>query len=223
MAEESHVSAGVMKSKRSIWRLSTITDFFWSIINFIGVFFATMFSMEKSDAYRKGSGSGKKWDGGGPGGGPYGGGPGGPRGPRGGLDNVLYLPVVPAAAECGHCAGILTKSMPDKLFKSLSLGLGLKNDELKEAAGGDELAFKDGHSYDVKYIPNALIIHIGDQIEIISKGKYKSVLRRSTLHKEKTRMSWPVFLEPPPDFEVGPHPKLVDDQGPFSSLIRVEM
>lgn len=37
--------------------------------------------------------------------------------------------------------GILTKSMPDKLFKSLSLGLGLKNDELKEAAGGDELVY----------------------------------------------------------------------------------
>lgn len=43
--------------------------------------------MEKSDAYRKGSGAGKKWDGGGPGGpgGPYG---GGPRGPPRGLDNV---------------------------------------------------------------------------------------------------------------------------------------
>lgn len=47
--------------------------------------------MEKSDAYRKGSGSAKKWDGGGGGGpggsgrGPYGGGP--PRPPRG-LDNV---------------------------------------------------------------------------------------------------------------------------------------
>lgn len=44
--------------------------------------------MEKSEAYRKGSGSGKKWDGGGPGGpgsGPYG---GRPRGPPRGLDNV---------------------------------------------------------------------------------------------------------------------------------------
>ena len=44
--------------------------------------------MEKSDAYKKGSASGKKWDGGGPGGpgsGPYG---GGPRGPPCGLDNV---------------------------------------------------------------------------------------------------------------------------------------
>ena len=45
--------------------------------------------MEKSDAYRKSSGSAKKWDGGGPGG--PGGGPGGPRGPRGGLDNVRGL------------------------------------------------------------------------------------------------------------------------------------
>lgn len=47
-----------------------------------------VFQMEKSDAYRKGSGASKKWDGGGPGGpgsGPYG---GGPRGPPRGLDNV---------------------------------------------------------------------------------------------------------------------------------------
>ncbi|KAF5954966.1 hypothetical protein HYC85_007822 [Camellia sinensis] len=81
--------SGVVKSKRSIWRLRTITDFVWAIVNFIGVFFATMFLMEKSDAYKKGSGSGKKWDGGGPGGpgsgGPYG---GGSRGPSRGLDNV---------------------------------------------------------------------------------------------------------------------------------------
>lgn len=52
--------------------------------------------MEKSDAYKKSSGSAKKWDGGGPGGpgGPYGGGPGGP--PRG-LDNVRGLDSVRGA------------------------------------------------------------------------------------------------------------------------------
>ncbi|KAH9605751.1 hypothetical protein KSS87_013123 [Heliosperma pusillum] len=82
---------GVVKSKRSLWRLKTFTDVFWSIINFVVVFFTTMFSMEKSDAYKKSSGSSKKWDSGGPGGGrgPYGGGPPGP--PRGGLDNVRGL------------------------------------------------------------------------------------------------------------------------------------
>ena len=36
---------GVVKSNRSIWRLRTITDFFWAIVNFIGVFFVTMFSV----------------------------------------------------------------------------------------------------------------------------------------------------------------------------------
>lgn len=39
------VCLGVVKSKRSIWRLKTITDFFWAIVNLIGVFFATMFSV----------------------------------------------------------------------------------------------------------------------------------------------------------------------------------
>ncbi|CAH9086323.1 unnamed protein product [Cuscuta europaea] len=74
--------------------------------------------------------------------------------------------------------------------------------------------FKDEHWYNVKYIPNALIIHIGDQIEILSNGKYKSVLHRTTVNKEKARMSWPVFLEPPPEFEVGPIPKLIDEKNP---------
>ncbi|KAJ7965604.1 Flavonol synthase [Quillaja saponaria] len=144
----------------------------------------------------------------------------------------------------------------NKLFKSLSLGLGLEGHELKEAAGGDDLvyllkinyyppcprpdlalgvaahtdmstitilvpndvqglqAFRDGHWYDVKYVPNALVIHIGDQIEILSNGKYKSVLHRTTVNKDETRISWPVFLEPPSDHVVGPHPKLVNEENP---------
>ncbi|KAI3725798.1 hypothetical protein L1987_65592 [Smallanthus sonchifolius] len=74
--------------------------------------------------------------------------------------------------------------------------------------------FKDDHWYNVAYIPNALIIHIGDQIEILSNGKYKSVYHRTTVNKDKTRMSWPMFLEPPPEFEVGPIPKLITQDNP---------
>ncbi|KAF2296671.1 hypothetical protein GH714_001056 [Hevea brasiliensis] len=387
---------GVVKSKRSIWRLKTVPDFFWAIVNFIGVFFATMFSMEKSTAYRKGSGSGKKWDGGpgGPGSGPYG---GGPRGTPRGLDNVPCLRVAPAVVNCegslvhftnafgwkcdvervqgiastfrdnipeayirseqeqpalttvhGLDPGVqvidmsdpdqekvhgliinasqewgmfqiinhgipseviiklqnvgkeflsfrkkrkkfmlnhqgLRKAMEhffkkkwrarkageanedyakhlnrvaDKLLKTLSLGLGLKEHELKEAMGGENLQYllkinyyppcprpdlalgvvahtdmssltilvpndvqglqasRDGKWYGVKYIPNALVIHIGDQLEILSNGKYKSVLHRTTVNKEKARMSWPVFLEPPFRFTIGPHPKLVNGENP---------
>nr|QDY98367.1 flavonol synthase [Apocynum venetum] len=146
------------------------------------------------------------------------------------------------------------RGVADRMFKYLSLGLGLEENEFKEAVGGEDLVymmkinyypscprpdlvlgvtahtdassltilvpneiqglqvFKDEHWYDVKYIHNALIVHIGDQIEIISNGKYKSVLHRTTVNKEKTRMSWPVFLEPPPEKEIGPNPKLVDEK-----------
>ncbi|GAB2224095.1 hypothetical protein Droror1_Dr00004842 [Drosera rotundifolia] len=73
---------------------------------------------------------------------------------------------------------------------------------------------RDGQWYDVKYIPNALIVHIGDQLEVLSNGSYKAVLHRTIVNKEKTRMSWPVFIEPPTEHEVGPHPKLVDQVNP---------
>lgn len=144
----------------------------------------------------------------------------------------------------------------DKLFKSLSIGLGLEGHELKEAAGGDDLvhlmkinyyppcpcpdlvlgvpphtdmsfitllvpnevqglqASRDGRWYDVRYVPNALVIHIGDQLEILSNGKYKAVLHRTTVSKNETRMSWPVFVEPQPESVIGPHPKLVNEDNP---------
>ncbi|XP_050221482.1 flavonol synthase/flavanone 3-hydroxylase-like [Mercurialis annua] len=144
----------------------------------------------------------------------------------------------------------------DKLLKTLSLGLGLEENEIKEAVGGDELVYllkinyyppcprpdlalgvvahtdmssitilvpndvqglqasRDGKWFDVNYISNALVIHIGDQLEILSNGKYTSVLHRTTVNKEKARMSWPVFMEPPSDFVVGPHPKLVNEDNP---------
>ncbi|WCJ44605.1 2-oxoglutarate (2OG) and Fe(II)-dependent oxygenase superfamily protein [Euphorbia peplus] len=147
-------------------------------------------------------------------------------------------------------------AVSERLFKSLSKGLGLEENELKEASGGDQInyllkinyyppcprpdlalgvvahtdmssftilvpndvqglqACRDGKWYDVKYIANALVIHIGDQVEIVSNGKYKAVLHRTTVNKEKTRMSWPVFMEPPSDFEVGPHPKLINQDNP---------
>ena len=46
----------------------------------------------------------------------------------------------------------------------------------------------------------------------MSNGKYKAVLHRTTVSKDKTRISWPVFLEPPPDQIVGPHPNLVNEE-----------
>ncbi|KAL6492866.1 hypothetical protein OROGR_032625 [Orobanche gracilis] len=95
-----YIERGVVKSKRSLWRLRTMIDFFWGIVNLIRVFVATMFSMGESEAYRKASGASKKWDGGGPGG--PGGGPSG-GGPRG-MDSVRGTDHS-ALPACGSCCG----------------------------------------------------------------------------------------------------------------------
>ncbi|EEE58745.1 hypothetical protein OsJ_10234 [Oryza sativa Japonica Group] len=90
-----YVERGVVKDKRTIWRLSIISDFFRAIVNFIRMFFLTMFS---------------KWDGGpgggGPGGGPYGGG----RGGGGGLRGPRTLSDIRSNDQnslpaCGSCCG----------------------------------------------------------------------------------------------------------------------
>ncbi|KAK4740952.1 hypothetical protein SAY87_024540 [Trapa incisa] len=112
------------------------------------------------------------------------------------------------------------RQVADKLFRSLSLGLGVEENALKEALGGEELQYnlkinyypqcpqpdlmtfgvvahtdlssltilvpnevpglqvlKDGRWIDAEHIPNALIIHIGDQIEVIlAPGPYSIFL-----------------------------------------------
>lgn len=100
------------------------------------------------------------------------------------------------------------REVADKLFTSLSLGLGVEGHALKEGAGGEDIVYmlkinyyppcprpdlalgvvahtdfsaltilvpnevpglqvlKDDHWIDATYIPNAMIVHIGDQIEV---------------------------------------------------------
>ncbi|KAJ4964101.1 hypothetical protein NE237_024040 [Protea cynaroides] len=162
----------------------------------------------------------------------------------------------PAYREANEIYAQHLKGVVDKLLKTISQGLGLEGNAIKDAVGGEELeyllkinyyppcprpdltlgvpahtdmsvvtvlvpnevpglqVFKDDRWFDAKYIPNALIIHIGDQIEILSNGKYKSVLHRTTVNKEKTRMSWPVFCSPPAEMVIGPLPQLVIEDSP---------
>jgi len=71
--------------------------------------------------------------------------------------------------------------------------------------------WKDGKWVAVDYLQNALFVHVGDQIEVLSNGKYKSVLHRSLVNKERTRMSWAVFCSPPQEAMIGPLPQLVNE------------
>nr|UZG75441.1 ANS [Nigella orientalis] len=66
-----------------------------------------------------------------------------------------------------------------------------------------------------KCVPDSIIVHIGDTLEILSNGKYKSILHRGLVNKEKVRISWAVFCEPPKDkIVLKPLPELVTDSEP---------
>ncbi|XP_030476138.1 leucoanthocyanidin dioxygenase [Syzygium oleosum] len=75
--------------------------------------------------------------------------------------------------------------------------------------------FYEGKWVTAKCVPNSIIMHIGDTLEILSNGKYKSILHRGLVNKEKVRISWAVFCEPPKEkIILKPLPELVSEAEP---------
>ncbi|KAL8544327.1 hypothetical protein ACS0TY_004751 [Phlomoides rotata] len=73
----------------------------------------------------------------------------------------------------------------------------------------------EGKWVTAKCVPNSIIMHVGDTIEILSNGKYKSILHRGLVNKEKVRISWAVFCEPPKDkIVLQPLPETVSEAEP---------
>lgn len=69
---------------------------------------------------------------------------------------------------------------------------------------------KDGKWVTINPVPNTFIVNIGDQIQVISNDRYKSVLHRALVNSEKERMSIPTFYCPSPDAIIRPAPQLID-------------
>ncbi|KAF8394536.1 hypothetical protein HHK36_020747 [Tetracentron sinense] len=73
---------------------------------------------------------------------------------------------------------------------------------------------KDNIWVPVQPVPNALVINIGDTLEVLTNGKYKSVEHRAVTHKENDRLSIVTFYAPSYEIELGPLPELVDENNP---------
>ncbi len=75
--------------------------------------------------------------------------------------------------------------------------------------------FYEGKWITAKCVPNSIIMHIGDTVEILSNRKYKSILHRGLVNKEKVRISWAVFCEPPKEkIILQPLPETVTEEEP---------
>ncbi|KAL5551212.1 hypothetical protein UlMin_001388 [Ulmus minor] len=68
---------------------------------------------------------------------------------------------------------------------------------------------KDGKWVPIKPIPGAFIVNIGDIIEIMSNGEYKSIEHRSVVNPEKQRLSIAAFHSPNFGAMIGPLAELI--------------
>ncbi|KAL5996035.1 hypothetical protein ACLOJK_026108 [Asimina triloba] len=73
---------------------------------------------------------------------------------------------------------------------------------------------KDGEWVSVHPITNALVINIGDTLEVLTNGKYQSVEHRAVTNKEKDRLSVVTFYAPSYEVELAPLPEFVDENHP---------
>ncbi|KAK2981958.1 hypothetical protein RJ640_019178, partial [Escallonia rubra] len=63
---------------------------------------------------------------------------------------------------------------------------------------------RDGKWISVNPIPNTFIVNVGDQMQVLSNDRYKSVLHRAVVNSDKERISIPTFYCPSPDAVIGP-------------------
>ncbi|CAI0550991.1 unnamed protein product [Linum tenue] len=71
---------------------------------------------------------------------------------------------------------------------------------------------KDGEWIDVPPMRHSIVINLGDQIEVITNGKYKSVEHRVVAQTDGTRMSIASFYNPGSDAVIYPAPQLLEKE-----------
>ncbi|KAG4990154.1 hypothetical protein AAZX31_09G008200 [Glycine max] len=70
---------------------------------------------------------------------------------------------------------------------------------------------KDDQWIDVPPMRHSIVINLGDQLEVITNGKYKSVMHRVIAQTDGTRMSIASFYNPGDDAVISPAPALVKE------------
>ncbi|XAR59952.1 hypothetical protein NMG60_11033143 [Bertholletia excelsa] len=69
---------------------------------------------------------------------------------------------------------------------------------------------KEGTWVHVPPINGSLVINVGDALEIMSNGRYKSIEHRVAANGTTNRISVPIFVNPRPGDVIGPLPELIE-------------
>ncbi|XP_052880556.1 feruloyl CoA ortho-hydroxylase F6H1-1-like [Gossypium arboreum] len=98
----------------------------------------------------------------------------------------------------------------------LSVGVGRHSDVstltilLQDEIGGLFVRGNEGDDWiHVPPIKGSLVINVGDALQIMSNGRYRSVEHRVVANGSNNRISVPIFVNPRPTDMIGPLPELV--------------
>ncbi|GMJ09997.1 Scopoletin 8- Hydroxylase [Hibiscus trionum] len=72
---------------------------------------------------------------------------------------------------------------------------------------------KKGEWVEIPPIPDALVINVGDMLQILSNGRYKSAEHRVRATSTKSRVSVPIFVSPQATQKIAPFPQVVEKDG----------
>uniref|UniRef100_A0A803MDJ5 Fe2OG dioxygenase domain-containing protein n=2 Tax=Chenopodium quinoa TaxID=63459 RepID=A0A803MDJ5_CHEQI len=73
---------------------------------------------------------------------------------------------------------------------------------------------KDGNWVPVTPLPNAFVLNVGDALEILSNGIYRSIEHKATVNSTKERISIATFNSPNIDSEIGPAKSIIGPLNP---------
>ncbi|XP_010465206.1 PREDICTED: feruloyl CoA ortho-hydroxylase 1 [Camelina sativa] len=98
----------------------------------------------------------------------------------------------------------------------LTVGVGRHSDVssltilLQDQIGGLHVrSLASGNWVHVPPVPNSFVINIGDAMQILSNGRYKSVEHRVLANGYNNRISVPIFVNPKPESVIGPLPEVI--------------
>ncbi|XVE90466.1 hypothetical protein DITRI_Ditri20bG0080200 [Diplodiscus trichospermus] len=99
----------------------------------------------------------------------------------------------------------------------LTVGVGRHSDVstltilLQDQIGGLFVRGNQGDNWiHVPPIKGSLVINVGDALQILSNGRYRSVEHRVVANGSKNRISVPIFVNPRPRDIIGPLPELIE-------------
>ncbi|KAL0855176.1 hypothetical protein Bca101_060328 [Brassica carinata] len=101
----------------------------------------------------------------------------------------------------------------------LTIGVGRHSDMgmltvlLQDGIGGLYVRLDNGDWAEIPPLNGALVINVGDTLQILSNGKYKSAEHRVRTTNIGSRVSIPIFTAPNPSEKIGPLPEVVKRDG----------